>query len=319
MQSRAQSSSRHLRALHRESPPPDRPRRLLRGLFFLLTLAAAGAVAYLFYSAKPPSAQTISLTLGAVEVTLDSEALVVRQEQVTPAPAAGTVHHLVEEGTRVRLGTPVAMVQPDNGPAVEVKAEVSGAVSFQVDGLERELNPSRSEGWNPAWFKGLPPPAPRRTGEGRVAAGEPLFKIADTFQPGLVTVVKSDSIPPLERGSDLRLRMTGREGVIAAKVARLERSAEDLLIYLSPQLLPEEMGGVRRVRLTLLIKEFQGKVAPRSAIDVRGGRQGVWAMEGPGPVFTPVTVTGGNLSQVVVETALPPGTAILKDAPLRMD
>lgn len=319
MHSRTRSSRRHLRALRREMPAPGGARRLLRGLLILLVLAGLGTVAYLFYAAKPPSLETVSLTLGTVEVTAEAEALMVRQERLAAAPATGTVRRLVEEGTRVRVGTPVAVVQSDGGRAVEVKAEVSGAVSFQVDGLEAQLNPSRMDGWTPDWFRALPLPSLRRTGEGTVTAGEPLFKIADTFQPGLVTVVRADAIPPLEVGADLRLRLTGREGVIVARVARVERSGEEILLYLSPQLLPEETGGVRRVRLTLLVQEFQGKVAPRTAIDVRNGLQGVWSMEGAGLVFTPVKVTGGNLSQVVMETALPPGTAILKDAPVRMD
>lgn len=319
MHSRTRSSRRHLRALRQEMPAPGGPRRFLRGLLILLAVTGLGTVIYLFYAAKPPSLETVSLTLGTVEVTVDAEAMMVRQERLATAPASGTVRRLVEEGIRVRVGTPVALVQSDGGRSVEVKAEVSGAVSFQVDGLESQLSPGRIDGWTPDWFRALPQPSLRRTGEGTVAAGEPLFKIADTFQPGLVTVVRADSIPPLEVGSDLRLRLTGREGVIVASVARVERSGQEILLYLSPQLLPEETGGVRRVRVTLLVKEFQGKVAPRTAVDVRKGLQGVWSMEGTGPVFTPVKVVGGNRSQVVMETALPPGTAILKDAPLRMD
>jgi len=318
------SHRRHLVTLRRDLPPhsvPERPakrprRRIPWPLLAGAALLAAGLVYVRFRPLERPV--TVPLAIRSIEVALDADALVVRDEQVYTAPVAGQARRLVPDGQRVRVGSPVVELMQDAGATTTVSAQTSGMLSFQVDGLETVLVPIQAAGWKPAWFKALSAPSPRRLADGRVESGGALFKIVDNVAQSLILVADERSLPAVQAGSELQVRFAGRGDSVEATLARLERQGTDVLLHVNPQRLPAELGGVRRARITLVFFTYTGKVVPRSAIDVRDGQQGVWVLEGKETVFTPARVVGGNALEVVLQTALPPGTPILLQAPIRM-
>lgn len=219
---------------------------------------------------------------------------------------------------------PVAAPAPapaGNAPAglTDVTVEGSGVLVYQLDGLEQALSGAAAADWNPAWFRRLAP-APRRIGQGNVAKGAPVFKVVDNLSLGLLLVVPEASLARLASDGELQLRFPGRSAQpVSGRVVRRVAEKGEALLQISAGVVPEELTELRRVRVTLVMASETGMIAPRSSIDVRDGQQGVWAEIGRDYAFYPVRVTGGTNEHVALETALPVGTRILRQAPTHID
>ncbi len=318
MQRQSQTHRRHLRAVRGTLPPPSRPgRRPWRKLLLALTALGALAAGGFWLSRSRPIfvPETVSVRHGSVEVAVETDALVVRTERVYAAPSSGGVKRVAAEGQRVRVGSPVVAVE-----GTQVVAENAGLVSYQVDGLEASLSTAQVAKWEPAWFKALPAPSPRPIADGRAEAGAPLFKVVDNFSQALVTLVNLEAMPPVDEGTTVRIRFPGWGGATSeGRIARIAREGSEALLYLTAPTFPEALSGVRKASVSVVFDSFTGLVVPRTAIDVRGGRQGVWVLEGATPVFIPAKVLGGNVSEVVLEADLSPGARVVRTAPTHMD
>lgn len=77
---------------------------------------------------------------GALEDTINASGLVVRQETLLKAPAAGVLRKVAEHGSRVTAGTVIAYIDGADGKSYELKAEKAGIIQFTVDGLENALS-----------------------------------------------------------------------------------------------------------------------------------------------------------------------------------
>lgn len=201
----------------------------------------------------------------------------------------------------------------------QVLADSAGILVYQVDGLEAALTPTSTADWKPSWFRSLVT-NPRQTADGTVEAGDPLFKIVDNLSIGLLALVPESDLPAtLPEDGRVQLHFPAWPGrPVAARITSVQREGGEVLLHLTAPVFPGELTGLRRVRVTLLFARFGGLVAPRSAIDVRGGKQGVWVHNHGDPYFHPVRVLGGNAQEVALETDLQPGTRLLRVAPRQM-
>lgn len=317
------AESRPVRPVRRWLDPP-RPRRIpLRRLIAagVVTLIGVGSFIAYHWPRKAPDVETVELVDGKVEATVTADAWVVRREQVYTAPAAGRVQRLVAEGSRVRVGEKVAELIPvGKGRKTEVTAKLSGLLVYQVDGLEARLSPDQSDTWSPSWLHSLNAPVPHATVQGQVAAGDPLFKVVDNLSQGLLVAIPEAEAVALPEGTKVRLRLQGQdESTMTVRVARKKSEGEQRLLYLTAPAFPNTLSGLRQVQVTLIRGSYSGKVLPRSAIDVRGGLQGIWALDGIELRFYPVKVVGGNATHVALETDLVSGTQVMRVAPTYMD
>ncbi|MFZ5815525.1 MAG: HlyD family efflux transporter periplasmic adaptor subunit [Bacillota bacterium] len=206
--------------------------------------------------------------------------------------------------------------RPSPSPAAtRVTTEVAGVVLYQTDGLESILTPAGAERWTPSWVRALPLPDLKQTGREQVAAGQPLFKVVDDLHLELILVVPAERLTPSQRTimaeDGVKVRIPGRERPLTAHLRRIAEEGEELLLHLEVPLPAAEALRVRRMRVSLLLESFEGAVVPRAAIDVQGGRTGVWVREGRAYQFTPVRVLGGNRTEVAVEGDLAPDAQVL--------
>jgi len=195
--------------------------------------------------------------------------------------------------------------------------DVAGVLVYETDGLEALLSPARAPEWKPSDLQNLSV-EPRRTGES-VKAGDPLLKVVDNLSISLVALLPEADLPQVSAGGRLQLRFPGSEREsVAARIATRSDESGEVLLHLTAPVLPEELTHLRRVRTTLVFARYEGKIVPRTAIDVRGGLQGVWVAEGNSEQFYPAKVLGGSLEQVALETNIPEGARILAQAPTSM-
>jgi putative membrane fusion protein len=212
--------------------------------------------------------------------------------------------------------TPAATAQEPKALA-EVSTEVAGVLTYQTDGMEGVLIPGGSKTWTPSLIRSLAP-EPRKTGE-TVAKGAPLFKVVDNLSLSLLAVVPAGSLDGVPADARLFLRFPGHEEQpVATRVTRWDPVGGEQILLMTAPVFPEEFTQVRRVRATLVIGSFSGAIVPRSAIDVRDGKQGIWVIKGRTPVFYPARVVGGNEQDVALETDLQPGISVVKAAPTWM-
>lgn len=222
-------------------------------------------------------------------------------QSAPPGPAAGTGSQAAPSG------------------APQLAADSAGILVYQTDGLESALDPGNIGTWKPSWYKALPAPSPDRLAVGNAAPGDAVFKVADSLSLGILTVVPASGIPHLDEGDRVQVRIGGEaDRTVTARLTRQVREGDDLLLYLTASAFSEDLALLRKVRATLVFAIYDGKIAPRTAVDVRAGVQGVWVKTGKEEHFKPVTVLGGNATDVSLETDLQPGTRILRVAPQRM-
>ncbi len=233
-------------------------------------------------------------------------------------------------GAAVHEGVPAPAQESDSpaaspeGPTgsesrTRVTAAMAGVLVYQIDGMEEALNPDGQEAWDPGWFRSLPLPDPQRTGSGHVDEGQPLFKVVDNLSLSVLGVVPEEALQELPVDGRAELFLEGHDGAFTVRVAVLGQEGGEALLQLSAPLLPEELTAVRKVRGRLVLGRYEGLIAPRTALDVRDGQQGIWVEQADGqPAFRAARVLGGNRDLVALETEVPPGTRILRVAPRTM-
>lgn len=214
-------------------------------------------------------------------------------------------------------GAPSDATTEPAGGATPVVTQVAGVVLYQVDGLESMLTLADAERWRPSWIRSLPYPEMARTSEQGAAVGQPLFRVVDDLDLDLIVVVPASRLTPSQRTimaqDGLTLRLPGSDRAVTARVRRMVEEGEELLVHLTTPLPSPEALRVRRMRINLLLETFEGTVVPRSAIDVREGRTGVWVAAGSTYRFVAVRVVGGNREEVAVTGELAPDSRVLKE------
>jgi putative membrane fusion protein len=194
---------------------------------------------------------------------------------------------------------------------------MAGLLTYQLDGLESALSPARAKDWKPSTVKALT--AQLEPIPDVVAKGDPVLKVVDSLSLTLIAVVPDAVVARLGGETQVSLRFAGREGPpVVAQISRQVSEGGEVLLVLTAPVFPEELAQQRNFRATVVLGGASGLLVPRTAIDVRGGLQGVWVVAGTERTFHPARVLGGNDNVVALETDLTVGTRVLATAPTSM-
>jgi putative membrane fusion protein len=99
-----------------------------------------GVAVLIFFSAK----NSISLSMidfanveeGQITDGIDGKALILREETLITASAAGKFTPTLAEGARVKSGTTVGYIEQESGNKISITATKTGIVSYNLDGAE---------------------------------------------------------------------------------------------------------------------------------------------------------------------------------------
>ncbi|MFO7173075.1 MAG: HlyD family efflux transporter periplasmic adaptor subunit, partial [Bacillota bacterium] len=235
---------------------------------------------------------------------------------VQVAPRGGTLERLVPEGQAVRTGTPVVAVagQP-------LRAERPGTLSYQVDGLEAELDPdalgwvtgAQATGPGPDWLQQVPFRRVEPPGN-QVAAGEPVFKVVDNASLWLAVSGPARLLAGVNPGDPARVQFPalGAGSHRFRVVYKSPPQGDQVLLALAADSpIPDTLTFLRRTPARVVLGRWEGWVVPREALTVFGGRPGVLVRTPAGERFVPVTVLGQNETEAVVEGDLAPDAEVL--------
>lgn len=305
---------RYLRLVKNEPKPKPRRLRWLWLLLLLLLLGAGGAGAWYVYVQPALAIETVAAEQGEIRLATTVDAIVLREELLLTAPAGGSLTQLVTDGKRVRTGTAIATVG-----GAELTPALPGNVAWAVDGLEGVTVAALKEA-TPAWFAGLPQPEPRQIADGAaVAAGDPVGRLVVGSDRALVAVVPTAVLPARWDPKQLAVAIPSQNWKGSGGAAEWKGEGAERLLILQDRELPESLGTVRKVRLELTFASYKGTIVPRTAVDVRDGKQGVWVVKGGQRSFVPGAVVGGDGTTVAMNLTVDSGAKVLKVAPSDLD
>lgn len=303
---------RYLRLVTNE--PKPRRFRWFWLLLLLILVGAGGAGAWYLFTTPGLAVETVAAEQGEIRLGATVDAFVLREEVLLKAPASGNLTQLATGGKRVRTGTTIAQVG-----GADLTPDLPGNVIWEVDGLEGYTLGALKEA-TPAWFAGLPQPEPRQIADGAaVQAGDPIGRLVIGSERALVAVVPTGSIPTQWNPKQLKVAIPSQNWTGSGAEVEWKGEGAERLMLLRNRDLPEGLGSVRKVRLELTFASYKGTIVPRTAVDVRGGRQGVWILKGGQRTFLPGAVIGGDGTTVAMDLTVDAGAQVLKVAPSHLD
>ncbi|HEY8416615.1 MAG TPA: HlyD family efflux transporter periplasmic adaptor subunit [Limnochordales bacterium] len=231
--------------------------------------------------------ETAAAEYRTLEDSFAGLAMVVRDEALLTAPAAGRVHLLVSDGSRVRAQAVVASIETPRGEQLVRTAE-PGTVHFYWDGWEQQVELDlllhrAVQHWREVQ------PAPGRTVDGQeVRQGDPVARVVDSHRIRLyLDLPEGVSLAP---GMRVELRMPGvAEQPLAARVVALGGGRPAAVLVELDRYLPV-LDAARWVDVEVVRARHQGIVVPVDAIVWEAGRPGVYVRRQTRLVFRPVRI-----------------------------
>jgi len=257
---------------------------------------------------------------GTLRRQVPVEILIIREEKVVTAPAAGIWSPSARDGERVKAGGVLASISPVpgitsgvSGP-VPVIAPVAGIVRYTVDGKEEVLSPKTilTYDWNAIKEIGASySPIQRKPGEA-VMLGQTVAKIVNNLAPPLffVTAQEGSSAVPLKEGRSVKLEWHDGASV-EANVVRFRKSGAEI-DYLLQAVSWDETPSERRAAGKMVIEQWPGVIVPEEAIVVKQGNDGVLLVRPHGVIWHPVEIKGKVEGQAAV-VGLAAKTRIIAD------
>lgn len=269
----------------------------------LLVLVWLGKQAYVFGMSR--AIRTESAQWSTLSASYDGQAIIMQNETVVTAPAAGEVAWLVPEGMRVHIGSEVARISGAATPeqaqeSVAAPAPVAGAVSYRPDGWEGILTPDNYRRIDLfALFDSVGKNHQKQPPQD-VQSGDPVYKVIDNLvspylavkldeRPGDLAINSRVSLAwgEAETGKGKIVGFLSRSGTYVA-VVEVSRASEDVFTS-------------RMLEVSLINEKGEGYVIPAQALVERSGKQGVYVKTPVGIKFVGVKVVATLDDRVAVQ------------------
>ena len=148
-----------------------------------------------------------------------------------------------------------------NSGAENVKAPMSGIVSYKVDGLEETLTPDNFGSINKEFLEKLN----LKTGE-IVATSEEAGKVIDNFACYIATISSSEEAKQAEVGDDVKIRLSNNAEISAEITSISQENENEVLLILKVNEQIEELINYRKISFDLIWWDETGLKIPNEAI-----------------------------------------------------
>ncbi len=148
-----------------------------------------------------------------------------------------------------------------NSGAEYVKAQMSGIVSYKVDGLEETLTPDNFGSINKEFLENLN----LKTGE-IVATSEEAGKVIDNFACYIATISSSEEAKQAEVGDDVKVRLSNNAEISAEITSISQENEDEVLLILKVNEQIEELINYRKISFDLIWWDETGLKIPNEAI-----------------------------------------------------
>jgi putative membrane fusion protein len=235
------------------------------------------------------------------------------------AGGSGASGKAIAADRKARVAERAVLARAVAGQEQFARADCSGTVSYEVDGLEGILGPKSLKeimsGETPVAKVARGAQAATVRAGDQVEPGRPVAKVVDNFQVwfllDLPKGLEDAALPQMSERIKLRLLGAGLPAgaTCRARVAERRDGKDSVRLLLEPVEYWPEFGRVRLVTLQLLLGDYEGVWVPRGSLRERDGATGVTVESWLGKQFQQVSVRGGDRDRVVVD-GLAPGTRV---------
>lgn len=246
------------------------------------------------------------LSTREVRASVDISGILVANERVLVAPAAGRIQWLAPAGLRVFVGEPVARITSPGGGTAAIDAPAAGLLSYTSDGLESVLRPGTLPDITMPSLAGIKSVTVADGQE--VNAGQTVGRVADNLDPVYIYVAK---VPPGMPDKSWHLTWQGRD--LRAVVSYLRGPGGGLFLKLDRY--PDKILDGRVVNFAVVTQTLTGRLVPQTALAVRDGQTGIYLDQSGQAHWVKVQVAG-RLSGMVKLAGLPRRDALYVVNPL---
>lgn len=291
--------------------------RVLVGRILLLLLAGGlvywmGKGGYLFCLAK--AIRTEPVKVGVLASKCDGRAIVLRNEAVVRAPAAGKLVRVVPEGSKVRAGTVVARLECPSDlkkrqETIELRSPSPGLVCYHPDAWEGVLLPEQWERLDYlALFKNITEEP--QTDSQVCTAGEAVFKVIDNLS-GSYLILRVEKAQGMDFTIGERLDLQwDPQGSGRARVVALKENPETRLVVVEMQEARPGLPDERIFDFRMTNRKYEGIIVSIRALVQKDRNLGVLLVSPAGIRFHKVIVIGIQGNQAAIR-GIDPGSEIV--------
>ncbi|MBZ4646551.1 MAG: hypothetical protein JG777_2040 [Clostridia bacterium] len=162
---------------------------------------------------------------------------------------------------------------------VDLITEVSGILSYNIDGMEQILVPEKINEFKPSDFQSLDNINFNSKTEGKV--GQPVAKIIDNFEWYIGFLMDAKKIYPLKVGDKVNVRFKDiKNTVVDASVYYISSEEKGkAVVVLSSNKYIDSMHEIRKVNIDIIKQAYSGFKIPVSAVRVQNGKTGVYIIK----------------------------------------
>ena len=153
-----------------------------------------------------------------------------------------------------------------NNGAQYVNSNMSGVVSYRIDGLEEELSINNLDNITSDYLRSLN----LTTGQ-IVSKSENKAKVINNFQCYIAITFNSEEAKKAKEGAKLTIRLSGQEEV-KAEVYKIKEEGSDRLIIFKITDGVEKLINYRKISIDVIWWKYSGLIVPKSAILYENGK-----------------------------------------------
>ena len=223
---------------------------------------------------------------------------ITRSEKVYDASRSGTVKFYSKETEKTRKGFKLADIYAQGSGTSSCICESTGFISFYHDGYEDYFAPDKLASLNFEELDALEITV-AKTEEGEIVQGDPLYKLisSDTWYMAFKT--DAETAQRYEAGKSVKVEIG--DIIIPASVSSVNEAEDGAVIVLSTSRFWEDFAKVRKADICVITKDYEGLLAPASAVGEEDGNPGVYVKKIDGTYsFTRVKVLVESDGMVVL-------------------
>jgi putative membrane fusion protein len=205
---------------------------------------------------------------GHVVDSLNTKALLIRDENVIKAPITGTFFPLINEGDRLSYGQPVVKLKNEDKGNIILYNQMSGIISFATDGLESKLTPSSFNNIDIKKFDKLKRDYKYHLEQEYISKSSNVYRVINNFNMYLAIKVKRTEAERYQSNetvfvSDLEIE---NKEMIEAKIIKIINQEQDSLIIFQLRRFVSRWANIRRVNIEFIKNIHRGRIVPSDAI-----------------------------------------------------
>ena len=266
-------------------------------ILFILIMIVIGAILG-YYNQKP---NFESALYGEVIDSVESRALIIRDEEVIYSDINGSISLLFKEGERASYGQEVIEVSNQNLNKT-FYSKKSGLISYGFDGLEEFEFDSLNQ-YSIDRFKDVNPDYSHLTSGREISSGDPVYRIVNNNRILFVFILDNSVANNYNIGEEVFLNESNtKRNLIKGRVNNKISDSEGTAVLIEVDKFKDDWLNRRHINFELISNIYRGLVIPRSSIFSTVQGRGVLVENNQGIIeFRNLEVIGGNSKELVVE------------------